>query len=183
MKLEHGRLRQNPGVVLYPIYCLINSDCVSNTNYIKTEASLELQAPTYIPHCMGICINKSIVGCAQVRAQVAIKAGQEITTRYVSPTLGNCRRRQHLRSGQSSEILNFDIDALGKLLLWLSVRGVSLRRHCPDLGPVQEVLVLRLLLRPVQRHHRARQPHVLAGVRRLQAGNHCNQRLPSAAEV
>ena len=119
----------------------------------------------------------------QVRAQVAIKAGQEITTRYVSPTLGNCRRRQHLRSGQSSEILNFDIDALGKLLLRLSVRGVSRRRHCPDLGPVQEVLVLRLLLRPVQRHHRARQPHVLAGVRRLQAGNHCNQRLPSAAEV
>ena len=50
MKLDHGRLRQNPGVVLYPIYCLINSDCVSNTNYIKTEASLELQAPTYIPH-------------------------------------------------------------------------------------------------------------------------------------
>ena len=47
MKLDHGKLRQNPGVVLYPIYCLINSDCVSNTNYIKTEASLELQARTH----------------------------------------------------------------------------------------------------------------------------------------
>ena len=47
MKLDHGKLRQNPGVVLYPIYCLINSDCVSNTNYIKTEANLELQARTH----------------------------------------------------------------------------------------------------------------------------------------
>ena len=96
MKLEHGKLRQNPGVVLYPIYCLINSDCVSNTNYIKTEANLELQARTH-SSIVRVCINKSIAGCAQVRAQVAIKAGQEITTRYVSPTLGNCRRRQHLR--------------------------------------------------------------------------------------
>ena len=96
MKLDHGKLRQNPGVVLYPIYCLINSDCVSNTNYIKTEANLELQARTHSSF-VRVCINQCIAGCAQVRAQVAIKAGQEITTRYVSPTLGNCRRRQHLR--------------------------------------------------------------------------------------
>ena len=42
MKLEHGRLKASSGVVLYPIYCLINSACVSNTNHIKTD-SLELQ--------------------------------------------------------------------------------------------------------------------------------------------
>ena len=74
MKLEHGGLKQSSGVVLYPIYCLINSACVSNTNHIKTDR-LELQ----------------------VRAQVGIKAGQEITTRYVSSTLGNTRRRELLR--------------------------------------------------------------------------------------
>ena len=74
MKLESGRLKQNPGVVLYPIYCLINSDCVSNTNYIKT-ANLELQ----------------------LRSQKAIRKGEEITTRYVSSTMGNNRRRQYLK--------------------------------------------------------------------------------------
>ena len=30
------------------------------------------------------------------RAQVGIQAGEEITTRYVSATLGNCRRRRDL---------------------------------------------------------------------------------------
>ena len=118
MKLDHGKLRQNPGVVLYPIYCLINSDCVSNTNYIKTEANLELQARTHSSF-VRVCINQCIAGCAQVRAQVAIKAGQEITTRYVSPTLGNCRRRQHLRwatDSYSSSILTW---IHMELLLWL----------------------------------------------------------------
>ena len=74
MKLDHGKLRQNPGVVLYPIYCLINSDCVSNTNYIKTS-NLELQ----------------------LRSQKPIRKGEEITTRYVSSTMGNNRRRQYLK--------------------------------------------------------------------------------------
>ena len=73
MKLETGNLKQSSGVVLYPVYCLINSSCVSNTNHIKTE-SLNLE----------------------VRAQVEIKAGEEITTRYVSSTLGNNRRQQYL---------------------------------------------------------------------------------------
>ena len=57
-----------------------------------------------------------------MRAQVAIKAGQEITTRYVSPTLGNCRRRQHLRwatDSYSSSILTW---IHLELLLWLFVR-------------------------------------------------------------
>lgn len=74
MKLESGRLEKNPGVVLYPIYCLINSDCVSNTNYIKTS-NLELQ----------------------LRSQKPIRKGEEITTRYVSSTMGNNRRRQYLK--------------------------------------------------------------------------------------
>ena len=74
MKLENERLKHNPGVVLYPIYCLINSECVSNTNYIKTS-SLELQ----------------------LRSQVKIKKGEQITTRYVSSTLGNNRRREYLK--------------------------------------------------------------------------------------
>ena len=30
MKLENGGLKQTPGVILYPIYCLINSACISN---------------------------------------------------------------------------------------------------------------------------------------------------------
>ena len=46
MKLEHGGLKQSSGVVLYPIYCLINSACVSNTNHIKTE-TLELQVTMF----------------------------------------------------------------------------------------------------------------------------------------
>jgi len=74
MKLENGGLKQTPGVILYPIYCLINSACISNTNYIKTP-SLELQ----------------------LRSQIGIKKGEEITTRYVSSTLGNNRRREYLR--------------------------------------------------------------------------------------
>jgi len=73
MKLEQGGLREAPGVVLYPIYCLINSACYNNTNYVK-HSDLHLH----------------------LRAQVAIKAGEEITTRYVSSTLGNCRRRRDL---------------------------------------------------------------------------------------
>jgi len=73
MKLEQNDLKLSPGVVLYPVYCLINSACYNNTNYIKC-GDLHLQ----------------------LRAQVAIKAGEEITTRYVSATLGNCRRRRDL---------------------------------------------------------------------------------------
>ena len=46
MKLEHSRLKASSGVVLYPIYCLINSACVSNTNHIKTE-TLELQVRSH----------------------------------------------------------------------------------------------------------------------------------------
>ena len=61
MKLENGGLKQTPGVILYPIYCLINSACISNTNYIKTP-SLELQ----------------------LRSQIGIKKGEEINVRYTS---------------------------------------------------------------------------------------------------
>ena len=42
MKLEQGGLKGNPGVVLYPIYCLINHACYNNTNYVKQE-NLQLQ--------------------------------------------------------------------------------------------------------------------------------------------
>jgi len=73
MKLDQGGLRDNPGVVLYPVYCLINHACYNNTNYVK-----------HADHSLSL------------RAQVAIKAGEEITTRYVSATLGNCRRRRDL---------------------------------------------------------------------------------------
>ena len=37
-----------------------------------------------------------VVTILPCRAQVAIQAGEEITTRYVSSTLGNCRRRRDL---------------------------------------------------------------------------------------
>ena len=74
MKLESGRLEQNPGVDLYPIYSLITSNCVSNTNYIKT-GNLEFQ----------------------LRSQKPIRKGEEITTRYVSSTMGNNRRRHYLK--------------------------------------------------------------------------------------
>ena len=42
MKLEQNSLRQSPGVVLYPIYCLINHACYNNTNYVKCD-DLHLQ--------------------------------------------------------------------------------------------------------------------------------------------
>jgi len=73
MKLEQVGARECPGVALYPIYCLINHACYNNTNYVKfTDLHLEL------------------------RAQTPIKAGEEITTRYVSSTLGTFRRRRDI---------------------------------------------------------------------------------------
>ena len=89
MKLEQAGLRQNPGVALYPVYCLINSACYSNTNYIKT-ADLELQLRAQV-HQQG---PNNVA--PETGVQVAVAAGAEITTRYVSSTLGNPRRRQQL---------------------------------------------------------------------------------------
>jgi len=73
MKLEEGGLASSPGVVLYPTYCLINHACSNNTNYQKSP-SLTLE----------------------LRAQVAIRRGEEITTRYVSSTVGNYRRHRDI---------------------------------------------------------------------------------------
>ena len=54
------------GVALYPIYCLINHSCYSNTNYVKfPDLHLEL------------------------RSQIPIKKGEQIYTRYISATIGN----------------------------------------------------------------------------------------------
>ena len=54
-----------PGVVIYPIYCLINHACYNNTNYVKfPDLHLEL------------------------RSQLAIRKGEQIFTRYVSSTIG-----------------------------------------------------------------------------------------------
>ena len=48
MKLDQGGLRDNPGVVLYPVYCLINHACYNNTNYVKhTDHSLSLRLVRY----------------------------------------------------------------------------------------------------------------------------------------
>ena len=53
------------GVALYPIYCLINHSCYSNTNYVKfPDLHLEL------------------------RSQIPIKKGEQIYTRYISATIG-----------------------------------------------------------------------------------------------
>ena len=67
MKLEpHGSEKGISGVALYPIYCLLNHSCCSNTNYVKfPDYHLEL------------------------RSQVPIKRGEEISTRYISATIGN----------------------------------------------------------------------------------------------
>ena len=67
MKLEpHGPEKGISGVGLYPIYCLLNHSCYSNTNYVKfPDYHLEL------------------------RSQVPIKRGEEISTRYISATIGN----------------------------------------------------------------------------------------------
>ena len=66
MKLEpHGIDKGIAGVALYPIYCLLNHSCCSNTNYVKfPDYHLEL------------------------RSQVPIKRGEEISTRYISATIG-----------------------------------------------------------------------------------------------
>ena len=66
MKLEpHGSEKGISGVALYPIYCLLNHSCCSNTNYVKfPDYHLEL------------------------RSQVPIKRGEEISTRYISATIG-----------------------------------------------------------------------------------------------
>ena len=66
MKLESHSGRQ-PGVALYPVYCLINHACFNNTNYVKfPDLRLEL------------------------RAQLPIRKGEEIFTRYISSTIGEC---------------------------------------------------------------------------------------------
>ncbi len=67
MKLErHGGDRGVPGVALYPIYCLINHACFTNTNYVKfPDLHLEL------------------------RSQIPIRRGEQIFTRYISATIGN----------------------------------------------------------------------------------------------
>ena len=66
MKLEpHGTDKGIQGVALYPIYCLINHSCFSNTNYVKfPDLHLEL------------------------RSQIPIKKGEQIYTRYISATIG-----------------------------------------------------------------------------------------------
>ena len=73
MKLESHSGRQ-PGVALYPVYCLINHACFNNTNYVKfPDLRLEL------------------------RAQLPIRKGEEIFTRYISSTIGNVRRRTDIQ--------------------------------------------------------------------------------------
>ena len=69
MKLEpHGTEKGIQGVALYPIYCLINHSCFSNTNYVKfPDLHLEL------------------------RSQIPIKKGEQIYTRYISATIGMLR--------------------------------------------------------------------------------------------
>ena len=76
MKLEQGSLKENPGVVLYPTYCLINHACSNNTNYQK-----------YSDHHI------------ELRSQVLIKKGQEISTRYSAfPTFSSfCAAKTNLR--------------------------------------------------------------------------------------
>ena len=55
----------SPGVALYPVYCLINHACFNNTNYVKfPDLRLEL------------------------RAQLPIRKGEEVFTRYISSTIG-----------------------------------------------------------------------------------------------
>ena len=52
-------------MALYPVYCLINHACFNNTNYVKfPDLRLEL------------------------RAQLPIRKGEEIFTRYISSTIG-----------------------------------------------------------------------------------------------
>lgn len=75
MKLEKNGSRDCPGVALYPIYCLFNHACYNNTNYVKFDTDLHLE----------------------LRSQNTIKQGEEITTRYVSSTFGNVRRRDDIR--------------------------------------------------------------------------------------
>ena len=69
MKLEpHGNERGIAGVALYPIYCLFNHSCTCNTNYVKfPDYHLEL------------------------RSQKPIQRGEEISTRYISATIGKVK--------------------------------------------------------------------------------------------
>jgi hypothetical protein len=74
MTLGLNQSRDCPGVALYPIYCLLNHACENNTNYVKyKDFHLEL------------------------RSQKLIKKGEEITTRYVTSTYGNMRRRRDIK--------------------------------------------------------------------------------------
>jgi hypothetical protein len=70
MKMEPHGDRGIPGVVIYPIYCLINHACYNNTNYVKfPDLHLEL------------------------RSQLAIRKGEQIFTRYVSSTIGRFKEK------------------------------------------------------------------------------------------
>ena len=115
MKLEHGKLRQNPGVVLYPIYCLINSDCVSNTNYIKTEASLELQARTHSSFVI-VSLLPGVRRCGPRLPSRLARRSPRATSRPPSATAGGASTSGQARVHCSSSILTW---IHLELLLWL----------------------------------------------------------------
>jgi len=62
------------GTALYPLYPLMNSYCYCNTMYSIDKTNWNME----------------------VRAQVMIPAGMEITTRYVLPTMSQPSRRNHI---------------------------------------------------------------------------------------
>ena len=62
------------GTALYPVYPLMNSYCYCNTMYHIDPATKVMK----------------------VRAKTAIKAGEEITTRYVVPSMEQPARLQHI---------------------------------------------------------------------------------------
>ena len=91
------------GVALYPIYCLINHACVNNTNYVKfPDYHLEL------------------------RSQLAIKKGEEITTRYISSTIG----KYSLSNLHVSELMSAQLQATFGGEMTSSATGTSIARAC-----------------------------------------------------
>ena len=122
MKLEEGGLSSSPGVVLYPAYCLINHACRWTQLEQSSKSQLKSKASVLYLFVTDLFSNNTNYQklpdlSLELRSQVPIRKGEEISTRwatfqqilqikgtflflfcqrYVSSTVGNFRRKRDI---------------------------------------------------------------------------------------
>ena len=137
----------SPGVALYPVYCLINHACFNNTNYVKfPDLRLEL------------------------RAQLPIRKGEEVFTRYISSTIGECDTRDKI-------YLSYPGVHRARLAKCRKHEKLFCCRQFPAAHGHPKVLVLRLLVPALRGPLRVGHLHVRHPLQRLQG------RIPAPQEL